>query len=354
MTERRLDIDWLRILAVWLLFLFHVGKAYDTAPYYPVKAPDGSTLLNYMTGFIHVWHMPLFFFLAGWAVKGSLERKGTKDFIIGRFLRLGLPFVFLVLIFCPPIRYVHALTAQNYEGSFLNFVPMFFSSLTYFSWSHGWFLLYLLTFTLLYLPLFRWAQRREFSLRRKRWLFLPPLLLVLIQLVLRPIWPGYQNLYNDWANVTYYSTFFLLGDLFSRSPEYETWLLKTRRFWMFAAWGSVLLLLVLDLSSGWSWMTRSAFALASYSWVLAMLAWARQWAASWTRGHRFWVKAAFPVYILHQAMIVIPGYWIAFRTDWPLALRFGLSLLTSILLTMVVYGALVKPFRPVRFLFGER
>ena len=38
-----------------------------------------------------------------------------------------------------------------FSGSFFDFLPRFFTSVDYFSWSHLWFVIYLLTFTLLYL-----------------------------------------------------------------------------------------------------------------------------------------------------------------------------------------------------------
>jgi hypothetical protein len=44
--------------------------------------------------------------------------------------------------------------AAPFDQSFLEFLPTFFSDPTRFTWAHLWFVAYLLTFTLLYLPLF--------------------------------------------------------------------------------------------------------------------------------------------------------------------------------------------------------
>ena len=40
MAIRRPDIDWLRVLAVYLLFVFHVGKVFDPAPFYHIRNAD--------------------------------------------------------------------------------------------------------------------------------------------------------------------------------------------------------------------------------------------------------------------------------------------------------------------------
>ena len=38
--NRRPDIDWLRVFATYLLFVFHVGKVFDPAPFYHVRNAD--------------------------------------------------------------------------------------------------------------------------------------------------------------------------------------------------------------------------------------------------------------------------------------------------------------------------
>ena len=43
--ERRYDIDWLRVSATYLLFVFHVGKVFDPAPFYHVRNAEVSALI---------------------------------------------------------------------------------------------------------------------------------------------------------------------------------------------------------------------------------------------------------------------------------------------------------------------
>ena len=225
MTDRRLDVDWLRIGATLLLFPFHVAKVFDVLPIYHVKNRDLSPALDYATAFVHQWHMPLFFALAGWAAHGAIVRRGARGFLRERVRRLLVPFATGVVLLCPIIKYVElrsglAITAAGaaplgapFDESFLAFLPTFFTRLDRFTWSHLWFLLYLFAFSVALSPLLARlaADGHEGSRVSAPRLYLPLVPLVLVQTTLRPHWPGVQNLYDDWANVAYYATFFLLG-----------------------------------------------------------------------------------------------------------------------------------------------
>src|SRR5439155_24398041 len=89
-------------------------------------------------------------------------------------------------------------TAEPFDESFLTFLPTFFTRLDRFTWAHLWFVAYLFTLTLLYLPAFGWLLRRRDRLARLRpaMVYLPIIPLAVIQLTMRSRWPGIYNLYN--------------------------------------------------------------------------------------------------------------------------------------------------------------
>src|SRR5499425_1806575 len=93
MDARRTDIDWLRVGATYLLFVFHVGKVFDPAPFYHVRNADLSFTMLIVCGFIGLWHMPLFFLLAGWSAAASVRRRGAGGFVGERLRRLFVPLV---------------------------------------------------------------------------------------------------------------------------------------------------------------------------------------------------------------------------------------------------------------------
>ena len=113
--------------------------------------------------------------------------------------------------------------AAPFDQSFLEFLPSFFSDIDRFTWSHLWFLAYLLTLTLVLLPVFaRLAKRpRPDAPPSRLRVYLPILPLALIQLTLRERFPGPYNLYNDWASVAFYATFLICGFLMAVDPRLE-------------------------------------------------------------------------------------------------------------------------------------
>jgi hypothetical protein len=69
---RRHDIDLLRIGATFLLFPFHAARPLDHQPWH-VKSPDAAIGFDFFVWFIHQFHMPLFFTLAGWSLERALH-----------------------------------------------------------------------------------------------------------------------------------------------------------------------------------------------------------------------------------------------------------------------------------------
>src|SRR5262249_15390428 len=64
-------------------------------------------------------------------------------------------------------------------------------------------------------------------------------------------------------------------------------------------------------------------------------------------------ESAFPVYVLHQAAIVLPGYFLI-RLPLGIGAKFVLLLLLSVSLTLAAYQWLVRPFAVPRFLLGMK
>src|SRR5436190_9134777 len=105
-ATRRPDIDWLRVLAVYLLFVFHVGKVFDPAPFYHLRNADLSFDMLVLCGFIILWHMPLFFLLAGWSAVASLQTRGNRGFVVERVRKLAVPLVVASALLGLPIKYL--------------------------------------------------------------------------------------------------------------------------------------------------------------------------------------------------------------------------------------------------------
>ncbi len=66
-SGRRADLDWLRVLAILLLVPYHGALVLDLEPNAVVSVKDvvQSPALVQAIGFVHIWHTPLLFAIAG-------------------------------------------------------------------------------------------------------------------------------------------------------------------------------------------------------------------------------------------------------------------------------------------------
>src|SRR6266852_963238 len=384
-TTRRPDIDWLRVVAVYLLFVFHVGKVFDPAPFYHIRNADLSFPMLVLCGFISLWHMPLFFLLAGWSAVASLQSRGQRRFIVERVRKLAIPLLAGSALLGPPIKYLELRSgldlnhaglwvaaplqpgfraaiptglplAQPFDERFLTLLPTFFTRLDRFTWAHLWFLAYLFTLTLLYLPAFGWLLRRRDRLTglRPMTVYLPIIPLVMIQLTMRSRWPGIYNLYNDWANIAYYSVYLVAGFLLACHPTLERLVQREWKRSLAIGLGAtaVLLLAVLGIAASPAVLLVGS-AVAGWCFVVALVGVAHRFLTTSGPALHYLSESAFPVYVLHQAAIVLPGYFLI-RLPMGIETKFVLLLLLSTSLTLAVYQWLVRPFTVPRFLLGMK
>ena len=167
--ERRYDVDWLRVLAVLLLFPFHTARIFDTFGTWYVKNDQLSGALTYFIAYVNPWHMPLLFLLAGAATYFALRFRSGGQYALERFKRLLIPFIFGLLVIVPPQSYLGLRSHSDFSGSFLGWYPSFFQVnaadmdgyfLGGFTFAHLWFIIYLFIISLVALPLFLLLNRR--------------------------------------------------------------------------------------------------------------------------------------------------------------------------------------------------
>jgi glucan biosynthesis protein C len=379
--SRRYDADWLRVFATYLLFLFHVSKVFDVAPFYHIKNAELVPSLDLLTSFIHLWHMPLLFALAGWSLCASLRARGPEGMVAERIRRLFVPLVFGIVVLCPFIKYFELRsgmsmsvsgfeTGVEFNQSFFAYLPTFFTGLDRFTWAHLWFLVYLFTFTMLYRKrcVARIAEPESEGTPSVTRLYRPLIALILIQTTLRLVWPGGQNLIWDWANFAYYSLYFLMGFEVGRNPGWErTIALEWRRAGGIGVASCVAMAVYLTTVLGGSVSIDPAAitvskvagllpllalsAVAGYSIIIALVGFSMHYLR---RGHAilsYLSESSLPVYILHQAGIVIPGYYLL-QLDLPIGAKFLLLLIVAVASTLAVYHFIVRPIPMLRMLFG--
>lgn len=374
--ERRYDLDWLRVLAVLLLVYFHTAAIFyqgDLGEFYVTNA-NVSPILRIFILFVHQWHMPLFFFLSGAATWFSLQARTARQYVKERFQRLLVPLLFGTLILVPPQVYYH-LVQTGYQASYLQFYPHFFNGIRpvgNFEWAHLWFIVYLLVFSLVSLPIFiglkqtsgkHWRADLIINLVTKLkhpttilYLALP---LAVIEALLRPKWIGFQNLYDDWANVLLYLTYFVYGYLFE--AEIRLWQMVDRQqatvvgvalIGMFVLLGLWITDTVPPRSYSPLYMTYQAFrGFNTWCWVIALLSLARSHLNFSNGLLRYTNEASYPVYLLHQSVVVTVGFYVV-QWQMGIAEKFIVISTTTLGFTIGSYELIIRRFNLIRFCFG--
>jgi len=367
--ERVYYLDWLRIFAVVMLVPFHTAMIFVTWSFH-IKNDVLSQGLTDLNGFIHIWHMPLFFLVSGAGTWFALGFRSGGEYAKERLLRLFVPLVFGMLAIIPPQVYLERISRHQFTGSYFEFWPSIFTTGPYpqgnLSWHHLWFLAYLFVFSMLLLPIFLWMRSDKararlsrtadfFSQNARVFLLAGPL--VLIQFLLRLHWPdGNQNLIDDWANFFYHSTTFIFGSLLLTDRKYLE-AIERNRYGALAV--AVLCALVIKIISIPSDNIIAAMALNGFDgfntwcWLLVLLGFGRKHLNFTNKVRDYAVEAALPFYILHQTFIIIIGFYVI---QWRIALmlKFLLIIVLTFITVLMVYDLVVKRIGPIRFLFGMK
>ncbi len=162
----------LRAFAIVMVVSFHsvlaylasqpaAPEAFDSPPYYwlatPILDHQRWFAFDIYAAFQYVALMPVMFFLSGIFVWPSLNRRGGWNFLYGRLLRIGLPFVFGVYVLMPIAYYpVYRVTAA--DPSWLAYWQHW-TALPFWPGGPLWFLWELLLFDVLALALYLTAPR---------------------------------------------------------------------------------------------------------------------------------------------------------------------------------------------------
>ncbi len=90
--ERRYDVDWLRVIAVFSVIALHSAVIFSFGQFI-VQHTQHTLTVDTIVTFFSIWVIPLLFVLAGAATKFSLDRRTSKEYSSERVKRLLVPFV---------------------------------------------------------------------------------------------------------------------------------------------------------------------------------------------------------------------------------------------------------------------
>ncbi len=357
------------MLAVLLLFPFHVSRVFNTDDPFYVKAAHLSGPLSDALNFISVWHMPLLFVLAGASTFFALGKRSAREYLRERRTRLLIPFLFGIFVLIPPQTWYGGRFNSGYAQSFWHYLV----SGDFLKWNikdggdyyggfgigHLWFIIVLFLVAIVALPLLSWGRTerggallRSFSRRLGHpagWA------LAAVLLVIGGALPDPSGL-----KPFYYLVFFVLGYLVVCDGEF---IRRAERYRLSALAGGVALSVWWVLSGARLHDSLPGFSvqagllsflgtLAAWMVIVGLLGYGKRYLDRMSPALAYLAEASYPVYILHQTIIVIAAVFIV-RLAAAEPLQWLTLLVTSVVVTFALYEA-VRRVSVTRFLFGMR
>lgn len=160
-APRRPEFDWLRVVALGLLLVFHGAVGFSTNWHWHVVDPHNSEWLDFYLTFQMRWRVTLVFVVSGAALMLALAERPPGEVARERVVRLLVPLIFAILVIVPPQVWLERLAHNQFNGSyFASFGQLFngFYPNGNLSWHHLWFLPYVLVLSLLLIGPFSWLR----------------------------------------------------------------------------------------------------------------------------------------------------------------------------------------------------
>ncbi|WP_433169380.1 acyltransferase family protein [Kribbella sp. CA-247076] len=368
--QRLSYLDWLRVLAVVGVFVFHTLRPFDDADWH-VKNAERSEGISIGIAFLGLWGLAFFFLLSGAGAWLALRWRTAGGFVKERLLRLLLPFVIAYVLLSPP-QYLleeshHGRPGASYAaffGDLAGDAPLWLRD-TY----HLWFLVYLLQFALLGLPIFLWLRGphgRRLVDRIARWctrrgtILLLAVPLVPVHLLLLAA-PGPEH---GWGEFLFFFDFFVVGFLVLSDDRL---IAAVRRD---AGPGLVLGIVafvtgvvtgIIDFLEGWwedpgySWAYlwySPLITLAVWGWLVAVLGGGMRLRAFQRPLPAPLARAAMPFFLVHQPLILLIAYYVV---DWDAGLWTKYAvLMPAAFLTSALLAWLLSTLPGISTLFGVK
>ncbi|QGZ95743.1 acyltransferase family protein [Terricaulis silvestris] len=341
MTDRRYDMDWIRIAAFVMLILYHCGMFYVTWDWH-VKSSRASDAIEPLMLLTNPWRLTLLFLVSGAATRFMADKMSVGQFTWARMGRLWPPLLLAMFVIVPPQTYyeivevVQALPADvaaQYAGAVDNFWVRYATGsgnwcgpdgcLTTPTYNHMWFVAYLILYTLalvLLLPLLRRAPKGVAWLIAGPGLLITPwLFLFATRAILYTIYGETHDFRADpYAHTAYFAAF-LFGFAIAKYEPFFARCLKWRLPALIAAIVTWLVLIAVNAqypgeATPPDWMyvlVRGVREMLAWTAIIATVGYAHRYLRNADGPIRQTLtQAIFPFYLIHQTIIVVAGHYL--------------------------------------------
>jgi glucan biosynthesis protein C len=356
---RRLDLDWMRVLAILSVFVYHSTRFFNISDWH-VKNLTTYPFLENVTRFMDTWMMPFIFVISGASLFYALSKgngwKTAGAFIKDKVLRLFVPLVINIFSLVILQVYFERVSHGQFHGSLLDFLPHYFEGIYGFGGNfalvgnHLWYLAVLFFFSLLLLPVFMLLKSRIGS-RVLGWVTSAVAIpggIYILALAMITLWKqidpngvlGFDKF--NW-NLGVYMTFLVFGFVLISSEKLQRSLQTLR-------WPSLAIAIAMTI---WFFITSEHDDMVSWSWVLTFLGFGMKCLNINKPVVKYANEAVLPFYILHQTVLLGVGFFVV-QWSIPDPLKWAIIAVGSFAIIMGVYEGLVRRSNILRFLFGMK
>jgi peptidoglycan/LPS O-acetylase OafA/YrhL len=368
---RRYDIDWLRVLAILSIFLYHSTRFFNLGDWH-VKNAVTYVNVELLQEFMEAWMMPVIFLISGASIFYAMNKGGAGKFFKDKLLRLGVPLLVGAFTHASLQVYLERVTHYQFVGSYFEFLPLYFrgfytegnASAGNFAWTgmHLWYLLILLIFSSLCYPLFRWLKGSGrkvlngfgsfLALPGAVYLLFIPIYLFFDAIEDFPLDPG------GWP-IPVYILFFLAGFILVSHQRLQTQIQRQR--WISLVVSAVILAAYFLMPTSrqtsvlklYDDINGPMYCLISWTFLMAILGFGMLHLNFSTPFLKYANEAVLPFYILHQTVLLSVGYFVL-QWNIPDLFKWFLIITASFAIIMLIYEYLVRRWNVMRFLFGMK
>ncbi len=345
---RKHYLDNIKTLIILMLFPYHafmIWNNYGTKFY--VWGGDNNVLSTLIV-LVGPWFMPVLFVIAGMSARFSLQKRNTKEFIKERVTKILIPFIFGVVLLIPFQTFYARKFFFGYNGSIIDNLKYFFTHFSdlngydgMFTFGHLWFLLYLFLISIISLLI---IKKVSFEKIEKK---LSNINIVIIMLLFIPLFIMYNIGNFGGQSIGKYLLLFLLG-YYLFTDEFIDKLLKNKHLILPIFLISEIVLVVLFYNSGFYNDLYVNF--VGWIGILSCLITGKLFLDNENIITKYFRKASFPIYILHQTILVIIGYYALIHLN-NIYLQLWLIIDGSFITTILLYE-IVKRIPVIRKTIG--
>ena len=340
--ERRYDIDWLRVIAVFLLIIYHIAIIFQpwALQISFIQSEDSGLAIWAPMSMFNIWRIPLLFFISGMGFCFAMRKRNWKELLSDRIKRILLPLVFGSFAIVP----VHIFIFQYYYDEPLNY---------YWGTGHLWFLsnicMYILqliglavldkNYDYKFFNFFRKMLEKPYTI----FLFMIPFVFegYLIDPAVFTLYAGTGHGFILGTLCFYFGFLFVaIGDAFWKA------LGKVKLF-------SLIFAVILYLVRLFEYELNSPAylqSLESINWIFAIFGYAQTYLNKPGKYLKYFNESVYPVYILHMIFMYLSAY-VILPLELPVVADFFLIIIATFITSYAAFE-LLRRIDFIRPLFG--